>query len=143
MAVSGSYIPEFPYKGDQVLISSGRLVFHSKDDSAFIFANKSISLSTTGSVHINAAEKTYINSKEIQLGLNAQERVIKGDTAVDSFRRLYTSLDNFAVAVGGLSETNLKDAVVTIQKASQDLSDVLANLKDRLPDLLSKTTKTL
>lgn len=143
MIQSSSYLPAFPYTGDQVIIGSGRLVFHAKDDTAFIFAKKSISLSTTGSLHINANDGTHINSKQIQLGLNAQERVIKGDTAVDSLRRLYTAIDNFAVAIGGLSETKLAESLIPVQYASQNLSDVVKDLKEKLPDLLSKTTKTL
>lgn len=143
MIVSGSYIPSFPYLGDQAIISSGRILFHAKDDSAFIFAKESVGLSTSGSVDINASKGVRINGKVIQLGLNAQEAVIKGDTAKGELTLLYSALARFASAVGALNETKLEDAVVEIHNASVVLFDTVNGLKERLPDMLSKTTKTL
>lgn len=140
---SGSYIPQFPYTGDQVVVSSGRLVFHAKDDTAFIFGRKAISLSTSGSTHINSNEGVFINSKKIELGLNAQESVIKGDTAKGELTLLYNAIARFAAAVGQLSETKLEDAIPEIHNASAVLYDTAISLKERLPDMLSKTTKTL
>ena len=34
------YKPEFPYKGNQVIISSGRVTNHSYDDFIFMFGKK-------------------------------------------------------------------------------------------------------
>ena len=140
---TGSYIPEFPYKGDQVAIASGRLVFHSKDDSVFLFANKAISLSTSGSTHINSAEGVYVNGSTIELGLNAQEKLIKGDTAVVEFRRLYSTLNQLVKAIGQLSSTELETAIPALVKESEVVSKTLTELEQNLDTILSNTTKTL
>jgi hypothetical protein len=140
---SSSYTPKFPYAGDQVIVSSGRLIFHAKDDTAFIFASKAVSLSTSGSTHINSPEGIYMNGNRIELGLNAQESVLKGDMVVNSLKVLYKKLDDFVVAVGGLSETNLAEAIPLIHTTAGNLSTEVKLQIQRLPDLLSQTTKTL
>jgi len=138
-----NYIPKFPYTGDQVTVGAGRLIFHAKEDSVFIFANKAISLATSGSAHINATEGTFINSNTIELGLNAQEQLIKGNTAVMNWKVLYTQLQQFVNAVGGMSETELGLSVVEINKVATVLSQTIQAQRDSLDDLLSTTTKTL
>lgn len=140
---TGSYIPTFPYQGDQVAISSGRLLFHAKDDSLFLFANKAISLATSGSTHINSSEGVYINGSSIELGLNAQEKVIKGDTAVTEFRRLYGVLISLSNALKNLSSSELETAIPELVKAAEVASATLTDLDQNLPTILSSTTKTL
>jgi hypothetical protein len=137
------YIPNFPYTGDQVTVSSGRLIFHAKDDTAFIFASKAISLATSGSLHVNATDGVFMNGSTIELGLNAQEQVIKGNTAVTNWKVLYKQLQQFVNAVGGMSQTELELSVIEISKAASVLSSTIENQLDTLDDLLSTTTKTL
>lgn len=139
---TGKYIPKFPYTGEQVTIGSGRILVHAKDDSAFIFADKSIVLSTTGSLHVNATEGTFISSQTIELGLNAQEALIKGNTAVQDLKLLYNALQKFTVAVGGLSTSEPQTAIPKIISSAKVLDRTLARLKNRLPDLLSQVSKT-
>jgi hypothetical protein len=143
MAYRSKYIPKFPYLGEQVTIGSGRLMFHAKDDSAFIFASKAISLATSGSVHVNASEGVFVNGSTIELGLNAQEAVIKGNMAVNELRMLYSGLQTFVNAVGGMSATEIELSVVDVTKAATVLSKTLDDLRSRLPNILSETTKTL
>lgn len=140
---SSSYIPKLDYAGDQVIIGSGRLLFHAKDDSAFIFASKAISLSTSGSTHINSTEGVFINGGTIELGLNAQEQLLKGNMTVLSLKRLYTSLERLAVALGALSETQLANSIVEINTAAINLNSTAKQLREQADDLLSNTTKTL
>ena len=74
-----SYTPEQPnkFQGKQVLINSDRLIFNAKQDSIFLFSNKSIGFSTNGSIHFdtsdkkegNDASKFILNSPNIYLGL--------------------------------------------------------------------------
>ena len=74
-----SYTPEQPnkFQGKQVLINSDRLTFNAKQDSIFLFSNKSIGFSTNGSIHFdtsdkkegNDASKFILNSPNIYLGL--------------------------------------------------------------------------
>lgn len=74
-----SYTPEQPnkFQGKQVLINSDRLIFNAKQDSIFLFSNKSIGFSTNGSIHFDTSDKKegkdaskfILNSPNIYLGL--------------------------------------------------------------------------
>ena len=46
------YSPELLYKGNQVIIASGRIVFNAKDDAVLIFAKKSIGLSCYNEINL-------------------------------------------------------------------------------------------
>ncbi len=140
---TGKYIPTFPYLGDQVAISSGRLLFHAKEDSVFLFADKAISLATSGSTHINSAEGVYINGKSIELGLNAQEKVIKGDTFVGELRKLYGTLGSLVGEIKGMSSTELEKSIVGLVNRAEVVETTLKELEANLPNILSATTKTL
>ena len=70
------FTPEFPYRGDQVIISSGRVTHHSKDDFIFLFGKKGVSISSPATFTVDANEKTVIVSPLIELGLRAE---IEGD----------------------------------------------------------------
>ena len=52
--------PEFPYKGNQVIISSGRVLLHAKEDFIFLFGKKGVGISTPNTFNIDATEATQI-----------------------------------------------------------------------------------
>ncbi len=119
---SNKYIPEFPYKGDQAIISSGRILFHAKDDSAFIFGKKAVSISSVGVVNIDNYEGTTINSPKIELGLDAKnsgEPLMLGITTNKLIQDILDDLSNLADALSGLSSSRLEAASVLIRKASR------------------------
>ena len=57
-----AYTPEFPYKGEQIIINSGRVFINSRDDSAFLNASKAISLGSGGTINFDSADKCIVNS---------------------------------------------------------------------------------
>ena len=70
------YAPEQPnaYQGRQIILNSDRILFNAREDSALIFADKSIGLNTQGSIHFDTSEnpkKSYfiVNSPNIYLGM--------------------------------------------------------------------------
>ena len=73
-----TYQPDFPYTGDQIIVTSGRVLFNAKDDSVFLFAKKSIGLSSAGTINFDSDDSCIINSPKIYLGLNATEPLVKG-----------------------------------------------------------------
>ena len=64
-----AYSPELIYKGNQVIVASGRIVFNAKDDAVLIFAKKTIGFSSAGSIHFNSDDMMVVNSPKIYLGL--------------------------------------------------------------------------
>ena len=69
------HVPPHPstYIGNQVLISSDRLIFNAKSDSILLYSDKVIGFSTNGSFHFdtspNEGSKFIVNAPEIYLGL--------------------------------------------------------------------------
>jgi hypothetical protein len=68
------FTPTFPYLGNQVIISSGRVVNHSYDDFIFLFGKKGVSISSPATFTVDANEKTILASPKIELGYQAELR---------------------------------------------------------------------
>jgi hypothetical protein len=139
------YIPIFPYTGNQIILSSGRVVLHSKDDSVMIFGKKSIGLSSTGTVNLDVSTKVIINSPKIELGLSAEklgEPILLGNKTVFLIARLLDSLTQLAGALSQMSETQLQIAIPKIIESSTKLKELCPTLRADLTNLLSQVTYT-
>jgi len=70
-----NYKPEIPdqYTKEQIILSSGRLVFNAKSDSVMLFGSKAILLSSAGTINLDSDSHTIINSPKIYLGLQASK----------------------------------------------------------------------
>jgi len=142
------YIPEFPYKGDQAIIMSGRIIFNSKDDSIFLFGKSAIGLSSLGEVNIDSIQGTTINSPIIQLGLNAQdagEPLVKGRQNNLLLLELVGELKNLCISLSSISETNLNIAIPGIISSAVSAVNSMKQIEDtiKLENNLSKKTFTL
>jgi hypothetical protein len=74
------YVPEFPYKGNQIIVASDRLHLHARKDSIFLFAKEAVSLSSQNTINLDASSAVIVDTPNIKLGsLNANQRVILGD----------------------------------------------------------------
>ena len=139
------YIPEFPYTGSQAIIAAERVTLLSKQDSTLIFGEKAVGLSTKGSINVDAVSGVKINpgeGKEILLGLNATEAVIKGDGFMGNLYLLLIQIENFSKEVSQLSESNLAKAIPRIVSSASTLNATANILKDKFKDNLSTVTKT-
>lgn len=115
------YIPNLKYTGNQIVISSGKVTLHSKDDSIMMFGKKAIALSSLGTVNVEAAGKLLINAPKIELGLNAErfgEPVLLGKSTILLITRMLKILIPLAEALNNISETNLEEAIPALVKAS-------------------------
>jgi len=140
------YKPDFPYLGDQVLISSGRVVIHSKDDFIFLFGKKGVSISSPTSFTVDANERTVIASPKIELGYQAEtngNQVLLGNKTVQQLGFLLDDLKALSDALSLMSAANLAIAIPAIQVASRVLSSKAITIKAQLQiNCLSKTTYT-
>lgn len=64
--------PEFPYKSNQIILSSDRVVIHSKSDAIFLFGKQAVSLSSTKTINLDAFDGVKIDSPNIELGHEAK-----------------------------------------------------------------------
>jgi hypothetical protein len=86
------YTPKFPYTGNQVIITSGRVTHHSYDDFIFLFGKKGVAISSPSTFTVDANEKTIIASPKIELGFNAIEPVLLGRTTAVQFHTIFKIL---------------------------------------------------
>ena len=140
------YKPEFPYKGNQVIISSGRVTNHSYDDFIFMFGNKGVSISSPATFTVDATESTSISSGFIELGLRAKlegEPILLGRKTAFQLGQLLDSLQDLGKSLSNINESGLAKALPEIIKSAKILADTAPVIKKQLQGpCLSKTTYT-
>ncbi len=141
------YKPEFPYLGNQVIISSGRFVAHSKDDFIFLFGKKGIGLSTPATVNLDVSERVIIASPKIELGYQAEIRgdsVLLGNKTVKQLSDLCDAIKALSTALAQLDAAVIEKAIPSIIQTSTVLANQAATVKSQLNNnCLSKITYTL
>ena len=82
------------YNQNQIILSSGRLVFNSNFDSILLSSKKSISLSSIEDIGLYSKNgDVNIKGKNIRIGdINAKQSLVLGDTFMQQFTQLLTSL---------------------------------------------------
>ena len=140
------------FTGNQVIITSDRLIFNSKTDNIIISTKKDIVLSSSGAVHINVGPTSgatvdknllIVNAPKIQLGLNNTEPVAKGQKAVDSFTKILNALAELASSL--TSATGIGVGTVnqpTVNAAGAKLQSQVQNIQKDIDDIKSKVTFT-
>jgi hypothetical protein len=127
------------FQGRQVVIDSGRVVLHSKDDHLLLNSVNSIGLSGN-SVNVDSSEYIQLDSPSIYLGVNAEQPVLKGDQSVDLLRNL---LDILLAMANVHSQAKLPElAEPQMVAASAEMRPKLQNLKSQLDSLKSKKVFT-
>lgn len=130
----------FPYDGHQLLLSSDRVTLYSKKDAILILGKSTVSISTQGSLNIDAKKEVIVNSPKINLGLKAKEKILLGETTLKTLQDVFNSLKNLSEALSNLNETNFSSIVPQIRNRSEILKDVLNEKILSIEENLSKTT---
>lgn len=140
------YTPQFPYLGNQVIITSGRVTHHSYDDFIFLFGKKGVSVSSPATFTVDANEKTIIASPKIELGYRAEatgEPVLLGKTTATQLGFLLDAVQNLSNALTTLNIEELETAIPGIVQTAKVLQETTKTVKAQLnTKCLSKTTYT-
>jgi len=137
--------PEFPYKGNQVIITSERLLFHSRKDGIFLFGKATIGLSSVGTINIDSNEGIKMNAPYIELGLNAQtlgESAVLGDTLTSILSNLNSALSlvaNGLSNVDGSSEESVATSMSILSTVGDSLVSATNDFSNRLDGITSDT----
>ena len=87
------------FVGEQVILSSGRLLFNSKNDSILLSSFDTINLNSINSVNVDSPTTT-IKSDKILLGdKNARESMILGDKFLSDFQTLMSAITTLSTAL--------------------------------------------
>lgn len=136
-----AYTPEFPYKGEHIILNSGRVFINARDDSAFINANKAVSLGSGGTINFDSRDKCIINSPRIDLGLGALHPVVKGDI----LERLIVKIARELAKAGGQLQTAVDGhgaPILGANRAGTILTRVTKNIRNELENMNSEITYT-
>lgn len=143
--------PEFPYKNNQIILSSDRVILHAKSEAVLVFGKQMVGLASNGTVNIDAKEKILLDSDKIELGNNAEikgEPVVLGVKLVNLLMDLITSLQFVGDQMSTVSKTGDAASWSILQECGIDIKTVSSKLLDKLLDvngpntILSKNTYT-
>lgn len=141
--------PEFPYKGDQIILSSERVLIHSNKDAIFLFGKQAVSLSSTKTINLDAVDSVLVDTKLVQLGSRARELgepVILGRTMVTQISVLLVNLIMASSKLSSVSSEDLGGSMERIREAGDILVKEASRLKTLLDQadtpVLSKVTYT-
>ena len=118
------YVPEFPYKGKQIILSSGRVIVHAKSDSVFLFGKQNVGISSNGDIHMDANGEIFVDAPKISLGNKSSVSTMIGlEPALMGYKtnqiliRLSESLIELGNALGKVSESNLPASMQLLSSA--------------------------
>lgn len=138
--ISDENIPEFPnqYKGNQVILNSGRVLLNSTTDSILISSKKVISLSAKSDIGISTSGSIAMESGELKLGgSNAEQPAVLGDIFLD---RLSGVMAGLSAVVTSLSQ---EPSLVLTPAPATALIETLNQFQAAMEDFKSKTVKIL
>jgi hypothetical protein len=135
------------FTNSQIILNSDRIILNAKSDSVLISGEKSVGISSNGSVNIDAVSH-YISSNDIKLGSkNATQPVLLGDNTVEILIQLTEAIKSLASILqvqrdypGGVLATSYNAIAGNILNQINDPSNgILAQLNNN--SLKSQTTK--
>lgn len=129
------YTPQFPYKGNQLILSSDRVMLHAENDAIFILGKQAIGLSSTKTINLDANERVIIACDKIELGYKAEsdgEPVVLGKKLNDELVILLDALALAGDQLKSANATNLGTAMIAVHSAGLKISLACQRLKELL-----------
>ena len=130
--------PKFPFDGNQIILTSDRVMLHSKTDGIFLFGKAMVALSSTKTINLDAEEKILLDCNKIELGHRAEERgqpVLLGKVFIDNLMILLGSLQEAGGLMAAVAETNPGGSFTNLSSAG----DAIWSATDRLLNILNNT----
>jgi hypothetical protein len=142
------------YTGEQIVLSSGRLVFNSRSNDIFINSNRYINLSAgdkvtidVGSIDSDDEENMFlVNAPKIQFGLDKNgvaEGVVKAEQLDIILTDLMTTIASYSTMVQAAAIVPGPLMAIMLMPATQFLSGRLQNIKTNIKNFKSETTYTI
>ena len=128
------------YSGNQAIIASDRIILNARKQEIIGFSKEGIGFSSEKIFSIDAKEVVEIESKLINLGLNAEEPVLMGQTTIDWLKELCDVLKSLTNDIKAITvPTGVGPSVTPINGQSFTVinNDINA-LSSRIDDLKSE-----
>lgn len=139
------FVPQFPYKGNQIILSSDRVTLHSKTDAIFLFGKQAVSLSSPQTINLDASQKVLIDSPKIELGHKAElegEPVVLGEKLNQQLAIMTNAMLTVGVLLKQVSSEDLGTSMEAIRDAAQILYDSAQNAKAYIDNRLTLSQNT-
>lgn len=125
--------PAKDYRGDQIILNSGRLFLNSKTDSIFLSSPQSINLNSQKTLNIDT-EEVSIQAEKILLGSkDAKEPVLYGELTEDVLLSIITLLEQIINSCSAATASNVPiaslEALTLLKPQIVKLKDLAKNLK--------------
>jgi uncharacterized protein (DUF2345 family) len=141
--------PVFPYKGNQLILTSDRVTLHSKNDAIFLFGKQAVGLSSPETINLDAGKKIILAGPIIELGNKAQDLgqpIVLGNSLNQKLLSLIDTLNSVAILLAQVSTSQQGKSMESIRQAGQLLSQQMLLLNQQLnpgsSEILSKNTFT-
>jgi uncharacterized protein (DUF2345 family) len=141
--------PVFPYKGNQLILTSDRVMLHSKSDAIFLFGKQAVGLSSPETINLDAGKKIILAGPVIELGNKAQDLgqpTVLGNTLNQKLLSIIEALNSVAILLAQVSTSEQGKSMESIRQAGQLLNEEMQSLKTQLipgvSEILSKNTFT-
>lgn len=132
------------YKGNQVLLNSGRLIFNSKENDILFSAKENFAV-TSNILGLDSKEYIGLDSKKIYLGIKARrfedEPVLLGNTTKDWLVQLVNELETLLSILSTLPPAPSAAVAQLIGQGNASLP-VIRQLKSKISTLSSKKVFT-
>ena len=123
--------PEFPYKNNQIILSSDRVTINAKSDGIFLFGKQMVALASTQTVNIDANDKILLDCDKIELGHKAEafgDPLILGEKFLQEFNLLVQSLQSLSVKLKTVSKEGSAASWIKILEGGTDLYNATQRL---------------
>jgi len=126
------------FKGNQILINSGRLFFNAKEQDMLLSSITSIGLNTGGSINMDASSYFCVDAPEILLGVkartapgNTKEPVLLGNQTEQLLQTLFKMLERMARDMAR-AKTVDKKPIPLLNKRGAQMQPVIKAMKRRI-----------
>jgi len=138
---------EFPFTGPQVILSSDRILLHSKKDAIILAGKRAISLCSTETINLDAKEKIILDSDIVELGHEARalgESLVLGNSLVLQLTLFSAALQEIGRNLGRVGENreNIARSIIVIKNQGLELEAAATQLENSLQTVLSQNTFT-
>lgn len=133
------------YSGSQAIISSDRVINHSKEDGVYIFGKATVGISSPGTINLDSEEAILVDSDRVELGHNASEQVVLGNKLVSTLNKVLEGLAYLSTVMATMSGTTQPETAISIgllADAGGEFSTTVNEAITELSSVLSKTTYT-
>jgi hypothetical protein len=138
------YNPQFPFAGEQIILSADRVTLHSKNDAIFLFGKQAVGLSSVKTINLDANKEILLYCKKITLGANANQPLILGKFFNQRLKIFVEQLQIVSVLLAQSSESELGTSMQSISSAGKKLNAACETLLNVIKNdsFLSKNTFT-